>query len=240
MRFPILYIDPPWEYDNNQSGDPARGGTPYDRMSLDDLKAIRPLLDNITSRDAVMLMWVTMPKLPQALELLDAWDMRFVTVPFVWVKLNSTGRYIHVDSDDAEPELRLDLHGRAKADLLVGGTFSGLGYWSNGNAEMVVMASNAEMIIMGKTGAPQREAKDVKQIIYAPVSRHSKKPDEARHRIVRMLGYLPRIEIFSTEDERTKDGWVHAGYEVDGLDIRESLDLIARDSYLSAPVRKIA
>jgi len=43
-----------------------------------------------------MFIWATLPKLPEALELIDAWDMRFVTVPFVWVKLNSTGRLVEL------------------------------------------------------------------------------------------------------------------------------------------------
>lgn len=244
MRFQAIYVDPPWKYDNDQSGDPARGGTEYVRMSLSDLKDLQPLMDGITSRDCAMFMWATLPKLPEALELIDAWDMRFVTVPFVWIKLNPTGRLVEL-TDYQMSELTIGnqplltsnnfVKGQVLTgvpttnQLMIGGTFSGLGYWANGNAEIVILA---------KCGAPIREAKDVKQIIYAPVSHHSHKPDETRGRIVRMLGDIPRIELFSTEPQRQADGWIHAGFDVDGLDIRESLSLIANDSYLSAPVRK--
>jgi site-specific DNA-methyltransferase (adenine-specific) len=241
MRFPIIYVDPPWKYDNDQSGDPARGGTEYSRMTLSDLKDLRPLMDNITSRDCAMFMWATFPKFPEALELLDAWDMRFVTVPFVWVKLNKNGRLIELTDYQMselclgnQPILEPDESTKGQilidtppsGQVMVGGTFSGLGYWANGNAEIVILA---------KCGAPLREAKDVKQLIFAPVSRHSHKPDETRGRIVRMLGDIPRIELFSTERGRQIDGWIHAGLEVDGMDIRESLPLIAKDTYLSSP-----
>jgi|SRR5882724_1263373 len=244
MRFPVIYIDPPWQYDNDQSGDPARGGTGYGRMSLSDLKDLGPLVEQITSRDCAMFIWATLPKLPEALELIDAWDMRFVTVPFVWVKLNSTGRLVELTDYQMselmignQPLLTSDSYTKGQIltgvpttnQLMISGTFSGLGYWANGNAEIVILA---------KCGAPMREAKDVKQIIYAPVSHHSHKPDETRGRIVRMLGDIPRVELFSTETARQVDGWIHAGFDVDGLDIRESLSLIANDLYLSVPTRK--
>ena len=70
------------------------------------------------------------------------------------------------------------------------GWYSGLGHWTNGNCELCLFA---------KRGQPKRVEKNVKQLLIAPRSRHSEKPAEVRHRIVRLLGDLPRIELFARE-----------------------------------------
>lgn len=95
------------------------------------------------------------------------------------------------------------------------GIYSGLGHWVNGNAELC---------LFGKKGRPQRVAKNIKQIVMAPRGRHSQKPDEVRDRIVQLMGDLPRIELFAREKT---EGWDAIGYDLDGLDIRQSLEWIA-------------
>lgn len=80
--------------------------------------------------------------------------------------------------------------------------FYGLGRWTRGNTEPCLLAVK---------GKPQRIAKDVFQIIDSPVDRHSRKPDETRRRIVRLMGDLPRIELFARE---RKEGWEYHGNEL--------------------------
>ena len=64
---------------------------------------------------------------------------------------------------------------------------------------------------MGKRGSPKRQTKNVKQIILEPRSRHSAKPQEARNRIVRLMGDVARIELFARERE---EGWAAWGNEI--------------------------
>lgn len=47
------------------------------------------------------------------------------------------------------------------------------------------------------------------KIIYAdpPVREHSRKPDEARDKIVELFGDLPRIELFARERVSGWDAW---------------------------------
>lgn len=78
------------------------------------------------------------------------------------------------------------------------GIYSGLGHWTNGNAELCLFA---------KKGTPHRVAKNVKQIVLAPRSRHSAKPPEVRHRIISLVGDLPRIELFAREYSEGWDCW---------------------------------
>lgn len=44
------------------------------------------------------------------------------------------------------------------------------------------------------------------------IQQHSKKPDEARERIIELIGDLPRIELFAREK---KDGWDSWGNEIE-------------------------
>ena len=48
-------------------------------------------------------------------------------------------------------------------------------------------------------------------MIISPVEEHSKKPDEARKRIVELLGDIPRVELFARQKA---DGWDVWGNEV--------------------------
>ena len=83
-----------------------------------------------------------------------------------------------------------------------GGIFAGLGRWVQGNAELCLLATK---------GHPHRISKSVKQIVLAPRGRHSEKPDEVRERIVRLMGDLPRIELFARQ---SPEGWDVWGNEV--------------------------
>ncbi len=71
--------------------------------------------------------------------------------------------------------------------------------------------ANAEVCLLGVTpGIKAREAvrdHSVRQIIEAPFEGHSKKPAETRDRIVRLLGDLPRIELFARDRAPGWDAW---------------------------------
>ena len=85
-----------------------------------------------------------------------------------------------------------------KADSL----FTGMGYWTRANAELCLLATR---------GSPKRQAKNVHQVIVSRVEGHSKKPDEARRRIERLMGEVPRVELFARQ---TTPGWDVWGNEV--------------------------
>lgn len=85
--------------------------------------------------------------------------------------------------------------------------FYGLGFWTRSNAEICLLATK---------GHPKRQAANIHQLIVSPVEQHSKKPDEARDRIVALMGDLPRIELFARQKP---PGWEVWGNEVNS-DIR--------------------
>lgn len=52
----------------------------------------------------------------------------------------------------------------------------------------------------------------VHSVIESPIRNHSQKPDEAREKIVDLLGDIPRIELFAREKI---DGWDSWGNEIE-------------------------
>lgn len=78
------------------------------------------------------------------------------------------------------------------------GLFWGLGYWTRANAEICLIATR---------GKPKRESKSVHQVILSPLEEHSKKPDEARKRIIELCGDVPRIELFARQSAEGWDCW---------------------------------
>lgn len=81
--------------------------------------------------------------------------------------------------------------------------FWGMGHWTRANAEFCMLATK---------GHPKRKSAGVHQVIISHIEEHSKKPDEARERILRLAGDLPRVELFA---RGKKDGWDAWGNEVD-------------------------
>ena len=80
--------------------------------------------------------------------------------------------------------------------------FYGLGFWTRGNAEICLLATK---------GHPKRQAANIHQFIISPIEAHSKKPDEARVKIISLMGDLPRAELFARQ---TPPGWAVWGNEV--------------------------
>ena len=82
---------------------------------------------------------------------------------------------------------------------------------------------NAEYLLFGKKGKPQRVREDIKQVVYAPIGRHSAKPNIFRKHLVNLFGDVSRIELFARERFA---GWDAVGNEIDGKDIRVALNEI--------------
>jgi N6-adenosine-specific RNA methylase IME4 len=111
-----------------------------------------------------------------------------------------------------------------------GTPFSGLGFWTRANTEQVFFATR---------GAPKRIAKNIKQVeemliepepeaICTVRERHSQKPEQLQDDVERLVNG-PYLELFA---RRHRPGWTCIGNELDGLDITESLTLVAQDKIL--------
>ena len=168
-----MYADPPWTYDDPKDNLPSMGGITYPTMSNEELADLG--VSKIADDNCLLFMWATMPKLKEAIWLGEQWGFKYITCAFTWVKLNPNGK----------------------------GIYSGLGHWTNGNAELCLLF---------KKGHPKRNQKNVKQIQVYPRGRHSAKPPNIRDEIIRLAGDLPRIELFARERIESWDAW---GDEID-------------------------
>jgi N6-adenosine-specific RNA methylase IME4 len=82
-----------------------------------------------------------------------------------------------------------------------GGNFFGMGSWTRANSEFCLIATK---------GRIDRLDNSISQIIESPIEEHSKKPDVVRELIVKLVGDLPKIELFSRQDI---PGWDRFGNE---------------------------
>ena len=48
-------------------------------------------IQSIADDNAVLILWVTFPKLKDGLQVMEAWGFRYVTVAFNWFKCNKSG-----------------------------------------------------------------------------------------------------------------------------------------------------
>ncbi len=83
-RYPVIYADPPWQYENPPVGGSNRSiENHYPTMTLAEICAL-PVADLATD-DAILYMWATAPKLAECFKVLDAWGFDYRT-NLVWDK----------------------------------------------------------------------------------------------------------------------------------------------------------
>jgi N6-adenosine-specific RNA methylase IME4 len=78
-----------------------------------------------------------------------------------------------------------------------GSPFVGCGYWTR---------ANPEQCLLGVRGAPKRINRDVRRLIIAPRRQHSRKPDETRAHVERLVPG-PYCELFARESAANWSAW---------------------------------
>lgn len=82
-QYGVIYADPPWRFEpfSRETGMDRAADNHYPTMTLEDIKALPvPAAD-----DCVLFLWATVPMLPQALEVMVAWDFAYRS-HFIWEK----------------------------------------------------------------------------------------------------------------------------------------------------------
>lgn len=113
-KYNIIYADPPWDYrDKARSG--KRGAEfKYPCMKTEDI--CRLPVQTIASEHCILFLWSTMPQIPEALKVIEAWGFKYKTVAFTWIKTNKKSP----------------------------GFFFGMGGWTRANAEIVLLATRGK------------------------------------------------------------------------------------------------
>lgn len=181
-----IVADPPWHYDD-QAGRMRLG---YPTMTDDEIVALP--VSSIASDRAHLYLWTTDAHLEVALRCIPAWGFTFKRT-LCWVKTRARQRIaaaldaIELGKLDRATQL---VHGALK--LQIGG-----GHYLRGAQELCLFAARDQ------TGL----VRDVPNVIFAPRTQHSAKPDELLE-IAERLSPGPRLEMFA---RRARPGWVAWG-----------------------------
>ena len=93
--YDILYIDPPWDYNTKcfrKNKTEFAATDHYNTVKLKDLKELP--INDIAAKDSLLYLWVTGPKMNEAIELIKSWGFTYSTVAFVWEKVyHNPGNY---------------------------------------------------------------------------------------------------------------------------------------------------
>lgn len=181
--FKVIYADPSWSYNDKT----PRGGAEkhYRTLSLAqvcDLQVNGQHVSKIAAPDCALFIWGTWPLIFDVKTVIDAWGFKYKNCAWAWVKTTKAGT----------PKM-------------------GLGHWSRGNTEPCLLAVRGKPLRVDK-GVPQVIWEELEEeTLFSPLGRHSAKPPEARERIIRLLGDVPRIELFARE---RAPGWEAFGDEL--------------------------
>lgn len=114
-KYQIIYADPPWEYrDKALSGNRGSGC----KYNVENNTVISSMdVQSIADENCILFLWVTMPKLNECFDVINAWNFEYKTCAFIWVKNNKK-------ATDTR--------------------FWGMGSWTRANAELCLLATKGK------------------------------------------------------------------------------------------------
>ena len=96
-KYNIIYADPPWSFSSKELQ--KYGGERftsiekhYKTQSKDWIKKLP--VSTIAEDDCALFMWTTDAHMKEAIETIEAWGFKYVTVAFVWEKLTTKGNTV--------------------------------------------------------------------------------------------------------------------------------------------------
>lgn len=185
-HFQLIGADVPWKYVGRGKNGDRSVENHYGTMTLADIQRLDVVAH--AAENCLLAFWVTGPFLAIGahIPIMRAWGFEPTAMGLVWIKtspkFHQRGTMSLVSLND--PSI----------------TFMGLGHTTR---------QNAEYVVFGKRGHPQRLSKAVRQVILAPPREHSRKPEEFYQR---MEAYCsgPRLDLFGRQQ---RDGWTVRGNE---------------------------
>lgn len=164
-HYRCILADPPWRFEtwNKKTAVTSRGipGTfvsaAVHYQTLDDAALAALPVGDLAADDCVLFLWMSWPKLEDALDLITAWGFEYKTCAFCWTKAHAG---------------QLEMFEQTIPDQM------GMGYWTRANTEACLLATR---------GKPKRLNADVRQAIIEPRREHSRKPGGVHARIERLV-----------------------------------------------------
>lgn len=184
-RFKTILIDPPWKYQTFGSKGHGRADAHYKTMSIEKLRSLkidlgwgpRRIADLADPEGCALVLWATDVKTEDALALMREWGFPMTTKLFNWVKTKKSSKSVCVTKKDIK---------------------MGLGRYTR---------SASEDCWLGRRGSVKVKRRDLLRVVFAPVGRHSGKPQVIYDMIEQLLPG-PYLEIFSRSK---RAGWCSFG-----------------------------
>ena len=193
MSYKLIYADPPWQFSNKNTGGSMKSGAEaqYPTMTLEQLKSLD--IPSICDDDCVLVMWWVSSQPKEAIELAESWGFTIKSMNgFVWNKLTAQHN-----------------------------PFFGMGFYSRAGSESALIAIRGKPDIKdhGVRAVLAEDFTDMKLVGSYPVGAHSAKPVEFRERCERLVGDVPKLEMFARYEV---NGWEVFGNQApDSISIRE-------------------
>ena len=193
-KYKIIYLDPPWEYkvwSNKGKGRSAESH--YNTQSTDFISNMN--IESLADKDCALLMWATMPCLPDAIKLGEKLGFTYKTCAFTWVKTNK---------HNLDP-------------------FVGMGYYSRSNAELCLLFTKGKPL--NRVSKSVKSVVCTGETVVTPIGKHSQKPHEVRKRIVELFGNVKRVEVFARTREGMFGDVEYDGWDVFGNEVNNSIKI---------------
>lgn len=111
QKFDLIVADPPWCYRASRAS--VQGTTNYPTMTTEELARVP--VASVASKQCILLLWATWPKMDTALEIIKAWKFEYKTCYKLWRKVSRAG----------VPR-------------------TGVGWYSRGNSEVLLVATKGQ------------------------------------------------------------------------------------------------
>lgn len=89
-RYNVIYADPPWSYDVKKTGRDFKHGAAFKYELMTNQNILDLPINDITEKDCICFLWVTVPLLPEGLKTLESWGFKYKTM-ITWRKIMSMG-----------------------------------------------------------------------------------------------------------------------------------------------------
>lgn len=113
-KYDIIYADPPWSYKDKALAGKRGACCKYNVMNLKEIQNLP--INKIASNNCILFLWITMPNLNIAFDVIEKWGFKYKTVGFTWVKENKKAKSL----------------------------FWGMGNWTRANAELCLIATKGK------------------------------------------------------------------------------------------------
>jgi N6-adenosine-specific RNA methylase IME4 len=212
MKYRTILADPPWKYNDKLSMEsrvyggyhkPVRGADAYyETMTVDEICALASFIPDSRIAEfeandpAFLFLWVTNPMLldGSGVRVARAWGFEPKQL-ITWIKCK-VGWDNYTEEIIEHPEVTDE----EIADLETTAFSLGMGRITRGVTEQLIIATRGKY-------SDFVQARNERNVVFAPRREHSKKPDSLYDKIERLVPG-PYLELFATQ---RRDGWTSWG-----------------------------